>query len=167
MAGAALGAPPARFAWEVQHLEHLSLMLHGRCSTWIHHHQHNTISTTSQHNLINTASLAHHHLHNNTTCTTPATQHHLHYIFKHTINNTAPSQHHQHNLINTTSSTHHHLHTTIYTTPSTLRHEIHIAILVRQIWRRCLFEKGDWLPHLRIRQKCEHLCQGLHVNTSP
>ena len=34
-AGAALGvrAPP-RFAWQGQHLEHLRLVLRGRCSTW-------------------------------------------------------------------------------------------------------------------------------------
>ena len=34
VAGAALGAPPARFAWQVQHLEHLRLVLRGRRSTW-------------------------------------------------------------------------------------------------------------------------------------
>ena len=34
VAGAALGAPPARFAWQVQHLEPLWLVLHGRRSTW-------------------------------------------------------------------------------------------------------------------------------------
>ena len=33
MAGAALGAPQCHFAWQVQHLEHLSLILRGRCST--------------------------------------------------------------------------------------------------------------------------------------
>ena len=34
VAGAALGAPQSHFAWQVQHLEHPSLILHGRCSTW-------------------------------------------------------------------------------------------------------------------------------------
>ena len=34
VACAALGAPPARFAWHAQHLEHLRFVLHGRRSTW-------------------------------------------------------------------------------------------------------------------------------------
>ena len=34
VAGTALGAPPARFSWQVQHLEPLWLVLHGRRSTW-------------------------------------------------------------------------------------------------------------------------------------
>ena len=34
VAGAALGAPQFRFAWQVLHLEHLSVILRGRCSTW-------------------------------------------------------------------------------------------------------------------------------------
>ena len=33
MAGAALGAAPARFAWQVQYLEHLRRVLRGRRST--------------------------------------------------------------------------------------------------------------------------------------
>ena len=33
VAGAALGAPQAHFAWQAQHLQYLSLILHGRCST--------------------------------------------------------------------------------------------------------------------------------------
>ena len=33
VAGAALGASPSHFAWQVQHAEHLSLILRGRCST--------------------------------------------------------------------------------------------------------------------------------------
>ena len=32
MAGAALGAPQSHFAWQVQHSEHLSVILRGRCS---------------------------------------------------------------------------------------------------------------------------------------
>ena len=31
---AALGARQARFVWQVQHLEHISLVLRGRRSTW-------------------------------------------------------------------------------------------------------------------------------------
>ena len=146
MAGAASGAPQARFAWQVQHLEHLRLGLTtSRCSTGsisvaycrafftaqtihtppstlhhqTHHHQDNTISTTSstqshQHNLINTSPSTQHHLHN-TIYTTSSTQHHLHNIIKHNIINT----HHLHYISNTTSSTQHHKHITIYTTPST------------------------------------------------
>ena len=34
VAVAALGAPQFHFAWHVQHLEHLSVILRGRCSTW-------------------------------------------------------------------------------------------------------------------------------------
>ena len=34
VAGAALGARPARFAWQAQHLEHLRFVLRGRRSTW-------------------------------------------------------------------------------------------------------------------------------------
>ena len=34
LAGAALGAPPARFAWQAQHLEHLQLVSRGMRSTW-------------------------------------------------------------------------------------------------------------------------------------
>ena len=34
LAGAALGAPQARFAWQVQHLEQLGLVLRGRRSIW-------------------------------------------------------------------------------------------------------------------------------------
>ena len=34
VAGAALGASPARFARQAQHLEHLRFVLRGRCSTW-------------------------------------------------------------------------------------------------------------------------------------
>ena len=33
MAGAALGAPQCHFAWQVQHSEHLSVTLRGRCNT--------------------------------------------------------------------------------------------------------------------------------------
>ena len=33
VAGAALGACQCHFAWQVQHLEHLSVFLRGRCST--------------------------------------------------------------------------------------------------------------------------------------
>ena len=81
VAGAALGAPPARFAWQAQHLEHLRLVLRGRHSTW----------STSGSFCVPRAALG-----------APSTQHHLHYIIRHTIINTTPSpQHHQHNLINT------------------------------------------------------------------
>ena len=73
----ALGAPESHFAWQAQHLEHVRLMLRGRCSTWIHHQQHNTISTTSS------------------------------------------TQHHCHNTIATTSSSQLHQHITIYATPAT------------------------------------------------
>ena len=34
VAGAALRAPQSHFAWQAQHLEHLSLILRGKCSTW-------------------------------------------------------------------------------------------------------------------------------------
>ena len=114
VAGAALGATPERsaearrqsgddwvlwapaaFAWQVQHLEHLSVILRGRCST------RNTIYTTSS--TRNHPTQAHQHI---TIYITPSTQHHLH------------------NTIYTTSSTQHHLHYIIHTTPSTLHHHI-------------------------------------------
>ena len=34
VAGAALGASPARFVWQAQHSEHLRFVLRGRSSTW-------------------------------------------------------------------------------------------------------------------------------------
>ena len=34
VAGAALRAPQSHFAWQAQHLEHLSLISRGKCSTW-------------------------------------------------------------------------------------------------------------------------------------
>ena len=34
VAGAALGAPQSHFAWQAQHLEHLSLIFRGKCSKW-------------------------------------------------------------------------------------------------------------------------------------
>ena len=34
VAGAALRAPQFHFAWQAQHLEHLGLILRGRCSMW-------------------------------------------------------------------------------------------------------------------------------------
>ena len=163
VAGAALGAPQSHFAmagrtwstsvsfcWRqhsvhlsvilrVQHLEDLSLILRGRCSTWktsvsfcvavqhLEHHPHNTIYTTSSDTPLSTQ----HHLHNtshNTTIinttpsyTSPSTQHHLH----NTICTTPSTQHHLHiTPINThhhTShhQTHHHQHNTISTTSST------------------------------------------------
>ena len=150
LAGAALGAPQARFAWQVQHWKHLSCVLRGtilelKPSTQHHrdyiikhniintlHHLHYIINTTPptqhhqtqhhQHNIINTTSSSHHHLHS-ITYTIPSTQHHLHYIIKHNIINT----HHLHYIINTTSSTQPHQHITIYTTPST-QHQLHNTI---------------------------------------
>ena len=62
VAGAALGAFQARFAWHLQQWKHLSCVL----ST--HHHLHYTTSSNTplsrQHNLTNTTSSTHHHLHN-------------------------------------------------------------------------------------------------------
>ena len=133
------------FAWQVQHWKHISCVwrsiqaqtIHTTPSTLhhqTHHHQDNTISTTSptqshQHNLIRTSPSTQHHLHN-TIYTTSSAQHHLHYIMKHNIINT----HHLHYIINTTSSKHikttsstnRHLHN-IYTTPST-KHHLHYII---------------------------------------
>ena len=34
VAGAALGGPQSHFAWQVQHSEHLTVILCGKCSTW-------------------------------------------------------------------------------------------------------------------------------------
>ena len=100
--GAALEASHSHFAWQVQHLADLSVILRGKCSTW----------RTLVSFFVAGAALG-----------APSTQHHLHYIIRHTIINTTPSpQHHQNNLINTTSSTHHHLHNTIYTIPCTQHH---------------------------------------------
>ena len=136
VAGTALGAPPARFAWQAQHLEHLRLVLRAKGSTWstihttpstlhhqTHHYQHNTISTTSstqphQHITIYSTPSTQYHL-DNTIDTTPSTLHHQTQHHQHT-----PSTlHQQHHIINTTSSTHHHLHNTIHATTSTLHHQ--------------------------------------------
>ena len=112
---AELGASQSHFAWQVRHSLHVSLILRGSCST-----QHLSVILRSRCSTWRTsvsfcvagASLG-----------APSTQHHLHYIIRHTIINTTPSPlHHQHNLINTTSSTHYHLHNTIYTIPSTQNH---------------------------------------------
>ena len=149
VAGPALGAPQARFAWQAQHLEHLPARLRGSCSTWSTIHttpsnyiiRHTIINTTPspqhhQHNLINTTSSTHYHLHS-IIYTMPSTQHDPHNTVYTTSSNTpASTQHHLHNIINTTSSTQphqditiytttstrHHLHNTIHTTPSTLHH---------------------------------------------
>ena len=94
VAGAALGAPRSHFAWQAQHLEHLSLILHGRRSTWtpeshfarqVQHWKHLSCILRLRGNTINT---------------TPSTQHHQHNI----IYRTPSTQHHQHNTIYTTSS---------------------------------------------------------------
>ena len=140
VAGAALGAPPAR------------LLLRGRGSTWstsgsfcvaraafgapsTQHHLHNIIrhsmiNTTPspqhhQHNVINTTSATHYHLHN-TIYTIPSTQHHPDNTIYTTSSNTPSStQPHPHitistNTIYTTPSTLHHQHNTIYTTSSNI-----------------------------------------------
>ena len=146
VAGTALGAPQPHFAWQAQHLEHLSLILRGRCctrSTSVSFcvagaargapaersaEVRRRLSTVmgsfkgSCSIIIPFCTSTHHHLHT-TISTTLSTQHHLHYIIKHNIINT----HHlhyiiKHNIINTTSSTHHHLNNTIYTTPPAQHH---------------------------------------------
>ena len=113
---ATLGAPQARFEWQAQHSEHLRFVLRGRRSTWSTSGPFCMACSALEASQLRVAGPF--------LRLKPSTQHHLHYILKHTIINTTPSrQHHQHNLINTTSSTHHHLHKTIYTTPSTLHHQ--------------------------------------------
>ena len=143
-ASAALGAPPARFAWQAQHLQHLRLVLRGKCSTGSisvaycgaclsrSNHLHNTINTTPatqhhQHNTISTSSSTQHHQHN-TIYASPSTRHHLHSI----INTTPSPHHHLHSIIITAPSpqhhlTSHHLHNIVYTTSST-QHHLHNTI---------------------------------------
>ena len=94
---------PAAFAWQVQRLEDLSLIVRGSsCSIFL------PFCTSTQHHLDYIVN------------TTPTTRHLKTQHQKHT--RTPSTLHHQHNIINTTSSTHHHLHNTIYTTPSTQHH---------------------------------------------
>ena len=99
VAGAALGGPQSHFAWQVQHLEHLSLILRGRCSTWS-----TSVSFCVAGALLEASQLR----------IAVAGQQHQH----NTINTTSSTQHHLHDTINTTPSTQHHLHNTIYTTSS-------------------------------------------------
>ena len=146
VAGTALGAPQPHFAWQAQHLEHLSLILRGRCytrstsvsfcvagaargapaerSAEVRRRLSTVMGSFKGYCsiIIPFCTSTHHHLHT-TIYTTLSTQHHLHYIIKHNIINT----HHlhyiiKHNIINTTSSTHHHLDNTIYTTPPAQHH---------------------------------------------
>ena len=162
VAGAALGAPPAHSAWQVQHWKHLSCVLRGNC---LEDHLHSIINTTPAthhhlHNIINATPSPHHHLHSIIN-TTPPTHHHLHIII-YTASSTHhhPHQHHQHctisttynitpstkhrlhNVINTTPSTPHHLHNTIYTTPST---QPHLHYIIRcSAWSTAIL---PLLPH--------------------
>ena len=154
MAGAALGAAQVRFAWQAQHLEHLRLVLRGRCSTGsisaaycepffraqtihttpttVHHQTQHHQHTHQLHFIINTTSSTHHHLHN-TIYTTSSTQHHLHYIIKHNIINThisyisSSTQHHLHYIIKHYIINTDQLHNTSYTTSST-QHHLHYII---------------------------------------
>ena len=101
VAGAALGAPQVRFAWQAQHLEHLKLVLRGRCSTWS---TFRTTPSTLQHH-THTPSSRQHHLQDNTIFTTST-----HF---------SSTQPHQHITIYATPFTQHHLlHNTIYTRSS-------------------------------------------------
>ena len=77
---------PAAFAWQAQHLEHLSVILHGSAAlgapeshfAWqVQHWKHLSCVLRWQGNTINTTSSTQHHLHD-TINTTPSTQHHLH-----------------------------------------------------------------------------------------
>ena len=126
MAGAALGAPQPRLAWQAQHLQHLQLVFRGKCSTW---------STSGSFCVAGAAleasqlRIARHFFRSQTIHTTPSTlrhqtQHHQH---THIIYTTSSTQHHQHNLTNTSPSTQHHLHNSINTTPST-QHHLHYTI---------------------------------------
>ena len=121
VAGAALGAPQARFAWHAQHLERLRLVL---CGT------HSTRSTSGSFCVAGAAleasqlRMAWHLFKAQTIHTTPSTLHHqTHHHQDNTIYTTSSTQSHQHNLINTTPSTQHHLHNTIYTTSPTHSHQ--------------------------------------------
>ena len=134
-AGAALGAPQARFCMTGAALEASQLRIAGHFfkifkaqtthttpSTLHHqtyHHQDNTISTTSstqshQQNLISTSPTRQHHLHN-TIYTTSST----HTIYTTWSNTTSSTQ-----TIYTTSSTQPHQHITIYIAPSTVHNTI-------------------------------------------
>ena len=135
MAGATLGAPPARFAWQAQHLEHLRLVLRLRCcvhdmgalcqvstdfaATERAHSCAEKTSTMRPSQPMGTALVCF------SSCSTilpfcTSTHHHLH----NTIYITPSTLHRQHNTVNTiyttssntTSSTHTH-------TPSTLHHQ--------------------------------------------
>ena len=129
VAGAALGAPPARFAWQVQHLKHLRLVLRGRRSTWstsgsFLRGRRSTWSISGSFCVAGPAleasqlRIAGQLFRVQTIYTAPSTQHQLHNII-----NTKPSPHHHlHSIINTTPSTHHHLHIIIYTASSTHHH---------------------------------------------
>ena len=135
--GAALGAPQSYFARQVQHAEHLSFILRGRCSTrstsvsfcvagaargapqersaevW------RRLSTVflsfkgSCSIILPFCTSTHHHLHN-TIYTPPSTLHRRHNTIYTTSSNTTSSAH----TIYTTSSTQHRQHNLINTSPS-------------------------------------------------
>ena len=153
VAGAALGAPQCHFAGQGQHLEHLSVILRGRRSTWSTSvlsffcvaggargasperslEARRGLSTVDAGCVCVAGAALGAPLHN-TIFTTSSTQHHLHYIIKHIIisayhlhyiiNTTSLTQPHQHITIYRTPSTQHHLHNIVHTTPSTLHHHI-------------------------------------------
>ena len=138
VAGAALGAPPARFAWQAQHLEHLSsfcvagatlgaappagfawqaqhldlcLVLRCSCSTWS-----TKVSFCMAGAALDASQLgiAGHFSQAQTIHTIPSTLHHqTHHHQDNTLSTTSSTQSHQHNLTNASPSTQHHLHNII------------------------------------------------------
>ena len=137
VAGAALRAPQSHFAWQAQHLEHLSLILRGRCSTWSTSvsfcvagaargappersaEVRRRLSTVmgsfkgSCSIIIPFCTSTHHHLHN-TIYTPPSTLHRRHNTIYTTSSNTTSSTHTIYTTSsNTTSSTQPHQHITI------------------------------------------------------
>ena len=126
VAGAALGASPARFAWQAQHLEHLRLVLRGRRSTWSISGSFCRAGAALEASQLH---IARHFFKAQTSPTPPSTLHlQTHHHQDNTIYTTPSTLHHQHNTIyttssNTTSSTQLHQHITIYKTPSTQHHQ--------------------------------------------
>ena len=165
-------------------VEHLCLVLLGSCSTW---------STK-----VSFAWQVQHWTHLSWVLRgislrlMPSTQRHLHYIIKHTIIKTTPSNttssththtiyttssthHHQHNLINTSPSSQHHLHNTSYTTQSTLHHQTlaGAALGALPYYPFCLMSEDTvnmwgcpdiYFLSLEIQQLCE-ICS-LHLATA-
>ena len=134
MAGAAFGAPRSHFAGQVQHSEHLSVTLRGRCSAINTSREIRGCSATIEYygrglllrGRCSTWSTSVSFCVAGAALGAPSTQHHLHNLIHTIIYTTSSTQHHLHCIINTTPSTLHHQTQHHQHTPSTLHHQHNI-----------------------------------------